>query len=483
MKKLYIYDVRGIQKYIFRTNKIKEIIGASALVESLVLTLFKECTKKAANKNIVTDISENDKLKFQFDDKNTIDAEIVYYGGGNLLVLYNDEEFAEQISKEMCMALVQKTYSLQMAYASVDVQNENSYETDYKKLRQQLEKVKDNMPMCRPVKGFPITLNDPLTGMAFSKEYKGKMCTYEACKKLEKYDALNINPQKIDEFGTEEGNSRIAIVHIDGNSMGKRIKKTMEGVRDYKTAAEKYRKLSGNIQDIFVNTALKNVENNVEKMCEKAGLQNRTKDTVYRRIISAGDDITFICNSKIAMSCVTTFMDALNKEELGYTACAGIYITHSKFPFSKAYELSEELCDSAKVPSRKEAGNYVDFQFRMGASLNSLEMIREKQFISFEGKTLIGRPYHIGAPLKDENVKELDDLMTMLNDLKKRNVPRTKLKNLRDMFFEGEALVDYELNKINSRLTDEDKVINPDHQILFDAIDILDLGWEEQNDL
>ena len=32
---LAMYDVRGIQKYIFRTNKIKEIIGASNIVAML----------------------------------------------------------------------------------------------------------------------------------------------------------------------------------------------------------------------------------------------------------------------------------------------------------------------------------------------------------------------------------------------------------------------------------------------------------------
>ncbi|MBE5864581.1 MAG: hypothetical protein E7292_00015 [Lachnospiraceae bacterium] len=36
---LAMYDVRGIQKYIFRTNKIKEIIGASSVVENIITEL------------------------------------------------------------------------------------------------------------------------------------------------------------------------------------------------------------------------------------------------------------------------------------------------------------------------------------------------------------------------------------------------------------------------------------------------------------
>ena len=33
---LAMYDVRGIQNYIFRTNKLKEIIGASSIVENII---------------------------------------------------------------------------------------------------------------------------------------------------------------------------------------------------------------------------------------------------------------------------------------------------------------------------------------------------------------------------------------------------------------------------------------------------------------
>ena len=34
-KVLVMYDVRGIQNYIFRTTKLKDAIGASVLVENI----------------------------------------------------------------------------------------------------------------------------------------------------------------------------------------------------------------------------------------------------------------------------------------------------------------------------------------------------------------------------------------------------------------------------------------------------------------
>jgi hypothetical protein len=39
---LAMYDVRGIQNYIFRTNYVKEIIGASAMVENIILDGMKD---------------------------------------------------------------------------------------------------------------------------------------------------------------------------------------------------------------------------------------------------------------------------------------------------------------------------------------------------------------------------------------------------------------------------------------------------------
>ena len=43
---LAMYDVRGIQAYIFRTNKVKDIIGASTLVDNIIRKAFHEASGK-----------------------------------------------------------------------------------------------------------------------------------------------------------------------------------------------------------------------------------------------------------------------------------------------------------------------------------------------------------------------------------------------------------------------------------------------------
>ena len=47
---LAIYDIRGIQNYIFRTNRVKEIIGASNIVQDLFETILKESVDSVLKK-------------------------------------------------------------------------------------------------------------------------------------------------------------------------------------------------------------------------------------------------------------------------------------------------------------------------------------------------------------------------------------------------------------------------------------------------
>ena len=181
------------------------------------------------------------------------------------------------------------------------------------------------------------------------------------------------------------------------------------------------------------------------------------------------------------MNCVKGFMEALKAcHEYEFSACAGIYVCHTHFPFYRAYEYAEELCDSAKKPSRTKEGNYVDFLVGNGGILNDLDVIKDKEFRDVEGKYISARPYYVTKPEKQrEDIYGIEELIDVLNKLKK--VPRTKLKGLRESFLQGTKLFEKELERINSRLSDKDKIkLEPSkYGILFDAIDIMDLKWGE----
>ena len=91
-----IYDVRGIQDYIFRTNKVKEIVGASLIVDDLIIKQFKNALKNIPSEEKIINWETTQEL--QFEKNNNIKVEILYYGGGNLVVLFRNKELARTIS-------------------------------------------------------------------------------------------------------------------------------------------------------------------------------------------------------------------------------------------------------------------------------------------------------------------------------------------------------------------------------------------------
>lgn len=487
-KKMYMYDVRGIQEYIFRTNKLKEIIGASEIVRGITEELFK---KTADSLGYNVELAEG-QLKFKFDEPNDFDAEIFYNGGGNLLVLFEDDDKAQALNTAMRIQLVKDTYSLQLAIAGIEITSESAYQEDYRNLRKEMEKVKLNMPPLSLVSSFPFTLNDPDTGMPFSQELNGKKTTYETKKKLEKYVSIKDDVvANINEMGSCEGDNKIAVIHIDGNNMGKKVASKINGVTNYKKAAEILRDFSDSVDELFTKKALKRVKDKLEYFWEKAGYtEKRKQERLFREVIHAGDDITFICNDKIALQCTRQFIKCIEEENIGkeeidqFHVCAGIYVMHTHFPFSRGYEMAEQLCDNAKKRSRNHPGNYLDFHINYGGILNDLDDIRDKQYVSkerFKDKSinLIQRPYHVNG-----TNDELAELVNQIRIISSKNLSRGKIKELREAFYEGKSIVDYKVNMINSRLKKEDRIIlnkedDKSYRILFDAIEIMDLKWGE----
>ena len=83
-KVLALYDFASKQEFIYRTNKIKEISGASVLLAKL----YKKFVELANRKyNIVYDVKTEFEIK-----KYNADAQVLYDGGGNLMILFQSEK-------------------------------------------------------------------------------------------------------------------------------------------------------------------------------------------------------------------------------------------------------------------------------------------------------------------------------------------------------------------------------------------------------
>ena len=82
-KVLALYYFASKQEFIYRTSKIKEISGASEILTNL----YRKFVKIANKLNIIYD------TKSEFDINNfTADGQVLYDGGGSLMVLFQNKD-------------------------------------------------------------------------------------------------------------------------------------------------------------------------------------------------------------------------------------------------------------------------------------------------------------------------------------------------------------------------------------------------------
>lgn len=452
-----MYDVRGIQGYIYRTNKLKEIIAASKIVENI----FEESLKLAIKKlNISRFALEWEKQEYkESKTEEGYDVQVLFIGGGNAFVQYSSGELCHKVNRKLAGLILDRTYSMQLACASKE--KSTDYFKDYKELSRQMGQVKGKMPMTHTFHALPIIQTDRETGYPVvekrTEQYDSGSRTVLLSEEsrlkrngVRKYEDRhnNVKTEKIfDNMVTQKGkDSFLAVVHIDGNSMGKSIAKLMdplnckEGQNNYELAVSQMRKISYNIRHSF-----REVYNEMQDWaCAHSVLKDG--NIPIREIICAGDDITFVCNGSMALDCVEYFLENISRramywdtydpkditsqdiERYGFSACAGIAYFKSHYPFSDAYQTAEACCSSAKKRAKskqhtvetadgqsRRIGNWLDFQICLHISSSDLEQSRIKNYSIFDGTRLERRPYYVPFQLDMEGTDE-DSCRKQLNE-------------------------------------------------------------------
>ena len=477
-----MYDVRGIQNYIFKSNLAKEIIGASAIVDSIIINGLEEYKKSKVEKDnekyYLTDWENDDAHKF-FSDANVL-MQVMFIGGGNAYVLFKTGAICEKVNHFLGKYVLDKTYSLNLSVAVVAMTE--SYKNDYAAINNEMRRIKSYMPLTQPVGALPFMMADSVTGYPLTHIEKGdKYCTESYLKRNAFYHLPEREDEKIfDNMVIQKGdNSILAVCHIDGNSMGVRIINTMKDKKLYKDAIPAMRKLSIEIAKTFED-AYDAMEDFMEELSSSVKIDNKHK--LYRKIITAGDDITFVCNAKLAIPAVKYFLQNLGTE---YSACGGIAFFNSHFPFSDAYKVAEACCESAKKRAKintnrgndGKIGCYLDYQVCTNISAAQLDKYREKNYVTDMG-SIIYRPYYVNVDgqkvLNDKNkqydIAKLYECMKYIQRL-----PRSKAKQLRDAISIGKNEKDSCIALLESRGFKEVTKAKDEYAIWYDALEIMDL--------
>lgn len=551
-------DTTGIQNYIFGSNKLRESIGASEIIRLATSDWVKECLFEDRKTNICKQTSDFLELELT---KDSLDAELIYAGGGNTFILFKDRDTAFEFTKIYTKYLLKNAPGLSVIVAHSDEFNlEGNISKKHGEVLARINDKKADRKLSSPLLGMAVTSKCISTGgvasfdpveanntkeLSLRDKYGYNYVSAETFAKLKYFEKANQRLQKelcsnssfqdlmkdleipydFDHLGRTEGeDSYIAVVHTDGNGMGKRIKDVADKAKTDREWIEEMRSFSKKIHDANISALKATLSHLLSNIKEDKKDKNKIVDGGHgecfelkrisnsnnfylplRPLVFGGDDATFVCDGRIGLALAAYYLETVEKEILsdkkGLYSRAGVAIVKSHHPFARAYALAEDLAKSAKsrineVNEHKNDDNKImlsaiDWHLAMTGLAGNIEEIREREYKTKQGNSLNMRPLSLSTNTRDtESWKSYQSFKNVVKSFLQPEwrEKRNKVKALRDALRNGEDAVKnfISLYRVESQ---RPEVKNHKNQIVgengweqdiclwFDAIEMLDLFY------
>lgn len=360
---LYGASVQGIQGFIFQTNKLKEIVGASELVEQI-------CT------NEFDTFCEEKGIKLSSDD-------FIIKAAGNIKYLFQSDEDCKLIVKEFPKRIANLAPGITISQAVVQYCENlpdtiNALET---KLKAQQSKV--SMPIesgfmglerDRRAGGVAVPQNVENEIICSATEAKIKFSKKaQVFKSVAGEENVNIDnlPLVVEKITEGSKNSWLAIIHADGNALGILLQTLGKKLKEKSFSEEKVKSAFSTFSR-NIDTATKNAAQSAfKKIVENIWTNDKLTCYPIRPVILGGDDLTVIIRADLALDFTIEFLKAFETQtkdqfaflkdkyrvdgfENGITACAGIAYIKEKYPFHYGVHLAELLTSKAKKFSTQD---------------------------------------------------------------------------------------------------------------------------------
>ncbi|WBM74943.1 Cas10/Cmr2 second palm domain-containing protein [Saprospira grandis] len=357
MSKKYLYSasVQGIQSFIFQTNKLKEIAGASELVEQL-------STPDALEEALAY-------LGVDFKKENLIVA-----AAGKIKYLFDDLAACEKLCQYMPIYVSQEAPGLQLSQSVVLVDGAFK-EEHYSRSEQAL--VQKRAFIGRPnTEGWMIAARAPQTGNPVKAYEKQELLDNGQLKKRAIVESKGLTPLEekllgkdsryifLREFAaiSRREDNWLAVIYADGNDLGIKIPRLL---KEREANPGGYQKASCDFSEGLDKANIKAFEKAKDELVsylEEGGELEIDKETgkyklPLRPIICGGDDLVVVIQARYALFFCETYLRAFEEKtkqkiDERLTACAGIAYIKSKYPFHYGFKLAKDLCTYAKSKSR-----------------------------------------------------------------------------------------------------------------------------------
>ena len=506
-----------IKDFLFSTNKLRIIRGASYLLDYL-------------NQVVVPEILKSNGVKGE---------DIIYVGAGNAKFFVDDEDTAKNIAKE-----VKRVYKKEAPNSKVVV----SYiETEYRvgkdnsknkrKIWEDIDKLAQNTAVEKS-KGFPMmnldfigvekceicgknsaqisvenlerdlediglivkdgegildnySLRIPalreqikdLTGT--TGDNKGIICEEclrklifsnrvkdtESEKKISFYNYVKEEFKDI-ELGTEisdyeNGKSFIGFMYSDGDGLGDFLKNISQKFKNDKSSSNVEEKYLEFLKE-FSETLDKNTKEALIDTIKDIFQGKENKRIIGEFLIVGGDDVCAVFNPELVLELSEKFQKIFEEKMKKYisktkandskiTSSSGVIIAKSKTPafqlFDQALKL-QKLAKAKRYEHNAQTG-FIDFQVIGSEGCVDIDAFRKK--IDFENNRVIERAYAINIE-GNLKVKNVEKLFETIKELKKIKFPKNKLRYIYELK-RDEKLEDFEKKmefiNILSKMKDE----------------------------
>lgn len=401
-KYLYGASVQGIQEYIFASNELKSIVGASELIKSI-------------NAKVEEDYKDN----------------IIINAAGNVKLIFDESEQGklETLVCDFLKKIKQECFGLTISQAVVKFEEGG--------LKEALGELEKRLSMQRNKPDMPLDMSIGIQKLSRKSarpivENGKDMATLQ--KEAENTSKGNIPKNR---------KNKTAIIHADGNGLGILIASMLKDAMSDKEIVKRYKEFSTNL-----DKATKEAFDEAKKEMQEKGI---------RDVILGGDDMTIICNANDALEFTNRFLTAFEqktKEYLGgegLTACAGVAFCNQKYPFHYAVALAESLCSYAKNASREHSS--VMFHNIQSASFTSFEEYIDKELTLHNNKETIH--LHYGPYFIKEHLKGYATLQSFLylgEAFKAKGSPRARLREWLTILGQNADAAKERLRRINEMM-------------------------------
>ena len=343
----YMFEAKGIQRYIFHSGKLRDVVGASDLVAGLA----RSDTKDEIGK-FTAGMSFSRRAGGAFcvhaDTCETL-AVLRTKWRFHVMTTLPGLEFADAI--ERGDGPIQ---AMRACFKAMGGIRHNG--------------LADALPLGRPVTkvaqltGMPVVRTDhdddlDLVASVQRGNAKGDRVgdNFLAARNGFKF------PRRLDDDDVGDGgdnpafpfkgeDKRIAVIHADLSGLGQMFRNMGKSYNE----AEENLALAGEIE-AAIAAAVKSVSMIITVECDEDGV------LPARPILMGGDDITLIIRADLAIRYVTALLVAIEWEcapiglmegQPALSACAGVAIVGKGTPFLTAYKLANSMCDHAKSAAK-----------------------------------------------------------------------------------------------------------------------------------